>query len=180
MKFCFLVLTLILASLAPAQAGKVLAADPDPDEPVDLTGNTFVQGDADNYVGGVTSSKGTGTKPVAAAVPSGTGPPAPPPPPPSAPKQDLSRPAKPVSESWNCGFPPEADIEQINYARVSIAVTVGADGTATNAALVSADPGYGFGALAKRCAMRMRYEAARNKEGAAVTQTQVVNINFKR
>jgi protein TonB len=158
----------------------VLTADPDPNEPLDLTGNTFVQGDADSYVGGVTSSKGTSTQAVYHAVPSGTGPPAPPPPPPPAPKQDLSRSARPVSESWNCGFPPEADIEQINYARVSIAVTVGADGTATNAALVSTDPGYGFGALAKRCAMRMRYEAARNKEGAAIAQTQVVNINFKR
>jgi protein TonB len=165
---------------APAQAGKVLAADPDPNEPVDLTGNTFVQGDADSYVGGVTSSKGTGTQAVYSAVASGTGPPGPPPSAPAAPKQDLSRSAKPVSESWNCGFPPEADIEQINYARVSIAVTVGADGTATNASLVSADPGYGFGALAKRCAMRMRYDAARNKEGSAITQTQVVNINFKR
>jgi protein TonB len=157
----------------------VLTADSDPDEPVDLTGNTFVQGDADGYVGGVTAGKGTGTQAVTSAVPSGTGPPAPPPPPP-APKQDLSRAATPVSANWSCGFPPEADIEQINYARVSIAVTVGSDGTATNAALVSADPGYGFGALAKRCAMRMRYEAARNKDGAAVTQTQVVNINFKR
>lgn len=162
---------------APAQAGKVLAADSDPDEPVDLTGNTFVQGDAENYVGGVTQAKGTGTKPVQSAAPSSTAPPAPPP---AVKKEDLSRQATPVSASWNCGFPPEADIEQVNYARVSIAVTIGADGTATNAALVSADPGYGFGALAKRCAMRMKYDAARNRDGVAVTATQVVNINFKR
>jgi periplasmic protein TonB len=166
---------------APAQAGKVLAADPDPNEPVDLTGNTFVQGDADTYVGGVTASKGTGTSAVYNAVPSGTGPPAPPPPPiATVKKEDQSRQAMPLSGSWNhCGFPAEADIEQVNYARVTVAVTIGADGTATTAAVVQ-DPGYGFGALAKRCALKEHYQPAKNRDGVAVTTTQMITINFKR
>jgi protein TonB len=165
---------------APAQAGKVLAADPDPDEPVDLTGNTIVQGDAENYVGGVTASKGTGTQAVYNAVPSGTGPPAPPPPPVQVKKEDQSRQATPLSGSWNhCGFPAEADIEQVNYARVTVAVTIGADGTASNASVVQ-DPGYGFGALAKRCALREHYQPAKNRDGVTVTATQLITINFKR
>jgi protein TonB len=166
---------------AAAQAGKVMTAAPDPNEPVDLTGDGFVQGNADAYSGGVTSSTGTnkhavydphagGTAdtPVAAKtqmVGSGV---------------DLSRPPQPLSGSWDhCGFPAEADIEQINYARVTIAVTVGSDGVAKNASVVQ-DPGYGFGALAKRCALRERFQPARDKTGAAVTQTQLITINFKR
>lgn len=48
----------------PAQAGKVLTANPDPDAPLDLTGDGFVTGDGDRYVGGVTSAKGTSTTAV--------------------------------------------------------------------------------------------------------------------
>jgi protein TonB len=44
---------------APAQAGKILTQEPDPNEPVDLTGQGFVTGNADNYAGGVTASTGT-------------------------------------------------------------------------------------------------------------------------
>lgn len=163
-----------------AQAGKVLMADPDPDEPVDLTGNTFVQGNAEAYAGGTTTSNGTSKKAVydphaAGAGPAivGNGPPGPA-------KSDMSRPAVPLSGSWDhCGFPAEADIEQVNYARVSLAVTISADGNAQSASVVQ-DPGYGFGALAKRCALREHYQPARNHDGAAITFTQVITINFKR
>ncbi len=36
----------------PAQAGKVLTREADPNEPVDLTGDTIVTGNADGYAGG--------------------------------------------------------------------------------------------------------------------------------
>lgn len=163
---------------AAAQAGKVLTADPD--APLDLTGDGFVQGNADSYAGGVTSSTGTsktaardpragsaGTAPVAPSLPAG-------------PEVDRSSPARPTSGSWDhCGFPPEADVEQVNYARVTIAVTIGADGQARSVSVVR-DPGYGFGALARRCALRERFEPARNKDGTPVTATQVITINFRR
>ena len=42
---------------APAQAAKVLTQEPDPNEPVDLTGNTIVQGNADAYAGGFTAEQ---------------------------------------------------------------------------------------------------------------------------
>lgn len=166
---------------APAQAGKVLAADPDPDEPVDLTGNTFVQGTGDTFVGGVTSSTGTSKTAVREASPIGSAdaPPSKPvtqgPPGPSK-----AREAKPLSGSWNdCGFPAEADIEQINNALVVLSVTVAAEGQAKNAAVIQ-DPGYGFGALAKRCALRKTYIPALDAAGSPTTATQVVRINFVR
>lgn len=163
---------------AAAQAGRVLTADPD--APVDLTGDGFVQGNADAYAGGVTSSAGTsktavrdrraaptGGAPVSSAVASG-------------PEIDRSSPARPTSGSWDhCGFPAEADIEQVNYARATIAVTIGADGRAKSVSVVR-DPGYGFGTLAKRCALRERFEPARGKDGTPITATQVITINFRR
>jgi protein TonB len=167
---------------AAAQAAKVLTADPDPDAPVDLTGDGFVQGTGDTYAGGVTTTAGTSKSAVrdvkatgsAEAAPAtrtgpGTG------------GVDLSRKAALLGgNSWDrCGFPAEADIEQINSARVTLVVTVDADGHASSAT-VSQDPGYGFGALAKRCALRERYSPALNRAGEPVTATQTIIINFRR
>lgn len=163
---------------AAAQAGRVLAADPD--TPLDLTGDGFVQGNADSYAGGVTSSAGTSKTAVrdTRAVASGGVPSAPPGP--VGPSVDRSSPARPTSGSWDhCGFPAEADVEQVNYARTTIAVTIDAQGRATNVSVVR-DPGYGFGALARQCALRERYEPARGKDGNPVTATQLITINFRR
>ena len=52
----------------PAQAAKVLTQEPKPDEPVDLTGNTIVQGNADTYAGGFTTANGTSSAAVNAAA----------------------------------------------------------------------------------------------------------------
>ena len=116
---------------SPAQAGKVLTAAPDPDAPLDLTGDGFVTGDGDHYVGGVTSAKGTSTSAVRQIQAKNGG---------KigsrgngnldsiATKQDLSRASTPADTSWNdCGFPPEADTDQINFMRVRIMVTVGVE-----------------------------------------------------
>jgi protein TonB len=164
---------------AAAQAGQVLTADPDPDAPVDLTGDGFVQGTADTFAGGVTASTGTSksavydpnavaSAPVVVAKPG----------PPEGP--DRSRRANTGSGSWDhCGFPPEADIEQVNYARVTVAVVVGPDGRAKNAS-VAKDPGYGFGALARRCALKEQYQPALDRSGQPITQTLTFTINFRR
>jgi len=85
----------------------------------------------------------------------------------------------PSSGSWDhCGFPAEADLEQVNYARVTVAVNVGADGKASNATVVK-DPGFGFGALAQRCALRERFQPALNKAGQASASTLTITINFR-
>jgi protein TonB len=160
---------------APAQAGKVLTAEKDPNEPEDFTDQGFTTGDGERYSGGTTTSTGTsktavpgpvakkggveggkGTNPIAQQGPSTTA--------------DSSKPAVPVSRNWNCGFPPEADFDQIDYATVTISVTVGTDGRAKSVNIMS-DPGHGFGRLAKSCAMRMQYNVGLDKDGNPVVKT---------
>jgi protein TonB len=155
------------AAPAAARAARVLTAEPDPDEPLDLTGNTFVQGNADTYAGGVTARSGTSSTAVrdlgarGDGVVGGRG---------KGPAADLSRAARPLEEEWNCPFPPEADVEQINFKRVQVVVKVGTAGKALDVTVVS-DPGYGFGMAAKRCAMRQRYEPALGRDGKPVVGT---------
>lgn len=162
---------------AAAEAGKVLTQEPDPDEPVDLTGEGFISGTSDRFAGGTTAAAGTSKTAVkdpkarpggaeggkgqkAGAAPAGTG----------SGAKDASRAATPTSRSWNCGFPPEADFDQIDYATVMISVTVGTDGRAKSVNVLS-DPGHGFGRLAKSCAMRMQYNVGVDKDGQPVVKT---------
>jgi protein TonB len=165
---------------AAAQAGKVLTAEADPDAPLDLT-NSIVEGTADTFAGGVTASNGTSKNAVYDPNAIGNVPVAPvtkPGPPVSA--VDLSRRADPTSKSWDhCGFPQDADLEQVNYGRVTLVVNVGADGKASSATVVK-DPGFGFGALAQRCALRERFQPALNKAGQAAASTLTMTINFRR
>ena len=157
---------------APAEAAKVLTSEPDPsDAPVDLTGWGIVSGNSDRFPGGQTSSKGTSTKPVAtgavaSGIPNATGraPTA------AAPAKDLSRTARPAESGWNCGFPAEADMEQINSEKVLIVVTVSPDGNPTKVSVLS-DPGFGFGRVARQCAMRKTYTAGLDRAGNPVTTT---------
>src|SRR6188472_1371944 len=104
---------------APAEAGKVLTSDPDPDAPVDLTGDGFVTGNGE-FRGGITSSAGTAKTAVRdlkaqpAGVPGGTG--TAPAPVVKAPPQDLSQPAMPMGTSWSdCGFPAEAQLDGVEF-----------------------------------------------------------------
>jgi protein TonB len=158
---------------APAQAGKILTQEPDPDAPVDLTGQGFVTGNAESYAGGVTASAGTSKTAVhnlnaaPGGQPGGTG--TKPGPPVTGP--DLSRPpAISGSTDWDCPFPPEADVDQIDLMKVPIVVTVRPDGTPESVRVVS-DPGHGFGRAARQCAMRQRYEPGRDRQGNPVSGT---------
>ena len=168
---------------APAQAGKILAQEPNPDEPVDLTGQGFVTGNAETYAGGVTASNGTSTtavrnlRPAIGGVPGSTGKD----PGPAVSGPDLSRAASVTGgTNWDCPFPPEADTEQIDFQRVQIVVTVGADGSAQNIKLVT-DPGHGFGRAALRCAaMGRKFEPARDRQGRAVLSTLPMIVRFQR
>jgi periplasmic protein TonB len=171
---------------APAQAGKVLTAAADPDAPLDLTGEGFVSGDGERFVGGVTAAQGTSTQPVRATTAriggaaNGTGQKAVAAAPP-APTVDRSQAPRPTSTSWDdCGFPPEADSEQIDYMRVKIMVKVGLDGRAQSANVLS-DPGYGFGPLAQRCALRKTYSVGLDVSGnPVVVTTPPFFITFRR
>jgi protein TonB len=166
---------------AAAEAGKVLTAEADPNEPVDLTDEGFVTGTSDRFAGGVTASAGTGKNAVrnTAAVPTGVGTGTPKATVVAAPKVDLSRAPKPSKSDWDCAFPPEADAEGINFMKVQIAVTVTADGRARTVTVLK-DPGFGFGRAARSCALRTAYTAALNSEGQPVEQTFTFGVRFTR
>ena len=82
--------------------------------------------------------------------------------------------------SWSCPFPPQANVEQIDKASATVSVTVGPDGSPRGARIVS-DPGYGFGAMAKRCAMGRRYQPALDFDGNPITATTPpIRVFFRR
>jgi len=172
---------------APAQAGKLLTAEADPNAPLDLTDEGFVTGEGERFVGGVTASTGTSTVPVrketaqVGGVPNGTGTGPRVAAPPPAPVEDRSRSPRPLTLNWNdCGFPAEADAEQIDQMRVTVVVTVGLDGRAQNATVLG-NPGYGFGPLAQRCAMRKTYSVGLDAAGnPAVRTTPPIGVTFRR
>lgn len=152
-----------------AQAGKVLAAKDDA-QPSAMADFTMVQGEGASYAGGVTTSNGTArvaasavnASPVAPA--GGTGGKGT-----SVTARDLSKPARPAADSWDCSalFPSSAGVDT---ATVVIVVRVGARGAAESVSVVK-EPGQGFGAAARACAMKQRYAAAEDREGNPVAAT---------
>jgi hypothetical protein len=42
------------------------------------------------------------------------------------------------------------------------------------------DPGFGFGREARRCALRKRWQAGRNKAGQAIAASRLLNVRFQR
>lgn len=167
---------------AAAEAGKVLTAEADPNEPVDLT-NSIVTGEGDRYAGGITAKDGTSKAAVrdtrAEADGVGKAPPGPVAPQPTGP--DLSRPAAPLASSWNdCEFPAEADIEGIDSAVVQLTVTVGPNGRAKSVTILK-DPGFGFGQSTRTCAFRKQFNAALDRSGTAITMsTAPFTVRFTR
>jgi outer membrane biosynthesis protein TonB len=159
---------------APAEAGKVLTSDPDPDAPVDLTGDTIVTGNGE-FHGGITSNTGTAKTAVRdlnaqpAGVPGATG--KAPAPVAQAPEKDLSHAPVPVSTNWqDCGFPAEADLDGVDFGVVTLTVTVSADGRATSVTVIN-DPGSGFGKHVRQCAMRRPWKPGVDRFGKPIIST---------
>lgn len=171
----------------PATAGKVMAAEADPDAPVDMTGFTMVQGDGDRFAGGTTASYGTSDTAVRNpktskdGVKGGEGTKPKPPPPPPDPAKSKARAAAARGTNWSsCGFPAQADMEQIDFARVRLSVTVDPSGKAKAVQVIS-DPGNGFGSLARQCAFRMVYSPALAADGSPTTaSTPPFTVTFTR
>jgi len=168
---------------AAADAVKVLTSEPASEEPVDLTGNTFVSGNAAVAVGGVTQVGGTAKAPTynpnasATGVGSGTGST----PAPAPARIDRSRAAQIVNKAnlERCPFPPEADAEQVDEAAVGIEVRVGVSGRAESVS-ITRDPGHGFGREARKCALRETYAPALNQDGLPIPGIYRVNFRFSR
>jgi periplasmic protein TonB len=159
----------------PARAAAVVAREPDPGAPVDLTAETFVTGTSNAYAGGVTAAGGTSD--VAVQTGDVRAPPAPGA---QAGGPDLSRAVSLEHQSWSCAWPSEADAERITEQTVVIRVLVDAQGTAESAEVVS-DPGHGFGQAASACALRTRFNAARDPRGAPVrARSPLIRVRFTR
>jgi periplasmic protein TonB len=143
---------------APAQAGQLAAATP---EPADFTGTAFVVGVGSTYVGGTTTGHGTGKTPARGTVaPDGSGD--------GTPRAHSQARAVSLDQAaWNCPWPAEADAQQINEQTVVLRATVGADGRVERVDVLS-DPGFGFGSTARLCAMRTRFEPARASAGEPI------------
>ena len=171
---------------APAQAAAVMTQDPKQDEPVDLTGDTFVTGTGDGTSFGAVSAAGTGRNgaPIRTArvggTPGGTGTGQP------APVAALVGPDRSRkagldgNADWNdCGFPAEADAEQKDEAYVGLQVTVGADGKPSGITVIE-DPGSGFGRLARTCASRKAFRSALDHDGNPISTQYKFRVHFAR
>jgi protein TonB len=159
----------------PARAGAIVAQAPRPDAPVDLTGDTFVTGGSKSYAGGVTSSSGTNPVAVHTEVVD----------PRSRPTRnpadpDLTKPVTLEGNQWQCPWPREADSAEIDQQFVVLRVLVNPSGSAEKAELIS-DPGHGFGAAAVDCALKTRFEPAKDRQGRPVRAlSPPIRVRFTR
>jgi protein TonB len=143
---------------APAQAGKVIAADPDPNAPVDMTGFNLVVGEGKSYAGGYSSAKGTSTQAIPDVNARVGGKPN---------AVDQSRAAAPLHRDWSCAWPEEERTSDLRDARVTIRVQIDADGLPGSVEVLNAPPG-GFAEAARNCAEGEKYSAAHEVNGKPV------------
>lgn len=168
-----------------AEAADVLTAPED--GPVDLTERyTFTDKDGSKSTGGgMTSGKGKAKKPVrnpnarsggkGRRNSKGKG------------KGKRKRSGSGVNRSRglggsyraSCPFPPQADLHQVDKATVVLSVTVDTSGRVTNASVIS-DPGYGFGAAARRCVLAQPFPPALDEDGNPIAKTGTLNYRFTR
>jgi protein TonB len=156
---------------APAQAGQLAAASL---EPADFTGTAFVVGVGSTYTGGTTTRRGTSKTPargIVAAGGVGNG---------AARARSQARPVSLDQEAWNCPWPADADAQQVNEQTVVLRAAVGVDGHVEHVDVLS-DPGFGFGAAARTCALRTRFEPARAPAGEPIAAVSPpIRVHFFR
>jgi periplasmic protein TonB len=165
------------AAPAAAETAKLLTQEPPPEEVVDF-GETFVQGNAVAYAGGVSASTGSSRQAVrdtaarATGIVGGTGT--------DERSVDRSRvPALAGGAQWNCPFPREAEFDGIDSAVVTLNVRVSDTGSVEDVS-VKQDPGSGFGREAKRCALSKRWAPGLDRAGNAVAMSAQVHVRFIR
>jgi len=166
------------AASPAARAGEVLSRSDDSEQPLDFT-DSIVTGTAVSYAGGVTQAQGTSVRAVrtvandVASKPStvsGA----------LATDRDLSRgPGVLGGLAWNCPFPPAADADSVDHAQVAIRVEVDANGRPARV-LVLSDPGHGFAAAARACALGKRWTPGADRAGRATASGININVRFVR
>jgi hypothetical protein len=154
---------------AAAQAGKVVAAAPNPAEPLDMTSFSMPVGTSDSYAGGFTAAAGTSTVAVAEtqrparAKPSGR-----------------ARAAGPARRDWSCPWPEEEQSGDLHDASVSIRIHVGPDGRAREVDVLNS-PKESFAQAAKSCALGEPFRPELDDAGHALAGwTPPISVHFVR
>jgi protein TonB len=160
----------------PAQAGAIVAREADPNAPVDLSADAFVTGTASAYAGGVTAASGTSTHAVSQLV----APVAAPPPAAVVKAPLLSRSVELSGDEWQCPWPREAEAAEVDEQIVTLRARVDAEGRARSVSLLD-DPGLGFGAAARACALQTRFSPALDRDGNPVAaNSPPIRVRFTR
>ncbi len=149
-----------------AEAGKVVAAAVDPNQPVDMTSFTMPVGKSDAYAGGFTAPTGTSTVAVAEA--------------PRARPSGKARAAGPARRDWSCPWPEEEQSGELHDASVHIRIHVSADGHA-RAVDVLDTPKESFAAAARTCALSEPFRPELDDAGHPVAGlTPPISVHFVR
>ncbi len=153
--------------VASAEAGKVVAAAVNPNQPLDLTSFTMPVGKSDAYAGGFTAPTGTST--VAVTQP-------PPVPRPSG----KARAAGPARRDWSCPWPEEEESGELHDASVRIRIHVGADGHARGVDVLDS-PKESFARAARACALSEPFRPELDEAGHPVPGlTPPISVHFVR
>jgi protein TonB len=156
----------------------VLARSDASEQPLDFT-DSIVTGAADRYAGGVTSlqakglARGVGTATSAGRTPDANG---------ARPELGPDRSHAPSvlgGLAWNCPFPPQADVDGVDQAQVTIRVEVDASGRLVQARVLS-DPGHGFAEAARRCALDKRFNPGADRSGRPSASGINLSVRFVR
>lgn len=156
----------------PAEAGEVVAAEPD--APADFTNFSITTGKGARYRGGVTASSGTSQRAIHSALIDRAGALG------SSGVLSLAKSVRLEARNWKCPWPEEADLLAVDEETVVMGVEVDAEGVVKTAAIIS-DPGYGFGAAALRCARHNRFVPATNELGQPISaKSPPIRVRFSR
>ena len=155
-----------------AQAAEVLTKSTD--SPLPAKAQDIVSGSAERPVGGFTAAEGTGAAPVrdanasAYGVKGGKG----------KKPVDRSRPPRLAGGSvWDCDWPEDGDLVDEDEPVVAMRVRVNGAGEVEKVTIIR-DPGFGFGAEARRCALRKPWVPALDRDGQPIGQVALVEVRF--
>jgi outer membrane biosynthesis protein TonB len=152
-----------------AQAGKVVAAVPDPAQPLDMTSFTMPVGKSDTYAGGFTAPSGASTVAVADVRP------------PVQPRPSgKARAAGPARRDWSCPWPEAEQSGDLHDATVKLRIHVGPEGRA-RAVDVLETPKESFAQAARACALAEPFRPELDDAGQAVAGiTPPISVHFVR
>jgi periplasmic protein TonB len=151
---------------ASAEAGKVVAALPNANQPLDMTSFTMPVGTSDAYAGGFTAPSGTSAVAVPAPV--------------AARPSGKARAASPARRDWSCPWPEEEQSSDLHDALVRIQIHVSGDGRAKTVDVL-ASPKDSLAEAARACALSEPFRPELDDAGHPVAGiTPPISVHFVR